>query len=316
MDNLRIAAAQFEGKNGDKAHNLGAMEALVKRAADKGAHVVSFHEVCIPSYTFMRHCSRDELVAYAEPVPGGESVGRLIEMSRAHGVAVLAGLVEIDGDKLYNTYVCVDDGAFVAKFRKLHAFINPHISCGDEFVTFDLRGWKCGILICYDNNIPENVREVALMGADVVFMPHVTCCLPWPIPGTGLVDKALWDNRESDPVSLRRDFDGPKGREWLLKWLPARAYDNGVYAVFTNPVGVDDDQVRNGNSMILDPFGDIMAECASFEDDVVVGTCVRWKIERSLGRKFLAARRPEIYRELTKPRDQPAVIDPSWDTSE
>ncbi len=43
---------------------------------------------------------------------------------------------------------------------------------------------------------------------------------------------------------LRAEFDGLKGRAWLMKWLPARAYDNGVYVVFSNPIGMDDDQVE------------------------------------------------------------------------
>ena len=166
----------------------------------------------------------------------------------------------------------------------------------------------------YDNNIPENVREVTLMGADIVFMPHVTCCLEWPTPGAGLVDRNLWEHRDEDPVSLRMEFAGPKGREWLLKWVPSRAYDNGVYAVFTNPIGVDDDQIRNGNSMILDPFGDIIAECHTLGDDVVVGVCVPDKIEKSLGRKFIDARRPELYRKLVEKSGTQAVIDPGWDT--
>src|ERR1035437_10272797 len=85
-------------------------------------------------------------------------------------------------------------------------------------------GWKCGILICYDNNIIENVRATNLLGADIIFMPHVTMCTPSPRPGAGFVDPALWKNKENDPTSLRLEFDGLKGREWLMKWLPSRAY--------------------------------------------------------------------------------------------
>ncbi len=68
--------------------------------------------------------------------------------------------------------------------------------------------------------------------------------------------------------------------------------------------------------MILDPFGDIIAECNTFGDDIASAVCTPDKIELSLGRKHMAARRPEIYRELLKPRETPAVIDPSWNTSQ
>jgi hypothetical protein len=126
------------------------------------------------------------------------------------------------------------------------------------------------------------------------------------------VSREVWDRRAEDPESLRQEFMGPKGREWLMKWLPARAYDNGVYAVFTNPVGVDDDQIRNGNSMVIDPNGDVIAECNVLGNGVVTGLCTPGKIEMAMGRKHLAARRPELYRDILGAPHENPVIDPSW----
>jgi predicted amidohydrolase len=69
------------------------------------------------------------------------------------------GLFENDADnRIFKAYVCVDKGGLVAKYRKLHPFINSNIEPGDQYVVFELLGWKCGILICYDNNVVENVR--------------------------------------------------------------------------------------------------------------------------------------------------------------
>jgi predicted amidohydrolase len=164
--------------------------------------------------------------------------------------------------------------------------------------VFDLKGWKCGILICYDNNVIENVRATALLGAEIIFMPHVTMCTPSTRPGAGFVDPALWRNREADPTSLRAEFDGLKGRAWLMKWLPARAYDNGIYAVFSNPIGIDDDQLKNGCSMVIDPFGDVIAECRSFDNDIAIAACVHAKIAQSGGSRYRAARKPELYGEI------------------
>ena len=312
MEEIRIAAAQFEVRNADKEYNLGVMRGLVEEAVKKGADIISFPEVCIPAYSFMRKSSREEIGELSESVPGGASVKRLMEISGDFRIPVLAGLIEREGDQYFNTYVCVDGDQLVAKFRKLHAFINPHISCGNEYVTFQLRGCTCSILICYDNNLACNVQAVAQLGAEVVFMPHVTCCLDWPIPGSGEVSREVWDRRAEDPESLRQEFMGPKGREWLMKWLPARAYDNGVYAVFTNPVGVDDDQIRNGNSMVIDPNGDVTAECNVLGNGVVTGLCTPGKIEMAMGRKHLAARRPELYRDILGAPHENPVIDPSW----
>jgi len=314
MRDLRIAAAQFEAWDADKDHNLARIEALAERAVALGAEVVSFHECCIPGYTFLQELSRDELAALAEPVPDGPSTQRLHALSQRLGVPILAGLVEADGDRLYNTYVAVAPEGLVARHRKLHAFINPHVSWGDEIAVFELCGARCSILICYDNNLIENPRIAALKGAEIVFAPHVTGCLDSPMPGRGTVDPALWENRERDPVALRMEFDGPKGRGWLLRWLPARAYDNGLYYVFTNPIGVDHDTIKNGNAMVLDPFGEIIAESRALGDDVVVGLCTPEKLELASGRRYLRARRPELYGKLVEPlpEGQQPVVLPGW----
>jgi len=129
-------------------------------------------------------------------------------------------------------------------------------------------------------------------------MPHVTMCTPSTRPGAGFVDPELWENRETDPTSLRLEFDGMKGRGWLMKWLPARAYDNGIYAVFSNPIGMDDDQLKNGCSMIIDPFGDVVAECRKLGDDVITAFITAEKIKKAGGYRYKQARRPELYREI------------------
>ena len=312
MRDIRIGAAQFEARDADKDHNLQRMDALAARAVAKGAEVASFHECCIPGYTFLMTLTREELAALAEPVPDGPSTAALIEIARRHGVPILAGLVEVDSEGLlYNTYVCVTPDGFVAKHRKIHAFISDHMTSGDRYTVFELCGCKMGILICYDNNLPENVRITAMMGAEIVFMPHVTCGLQSVMPGRGKIDRKLWENRHRDPVSLRMEFLGPKGRAWLMRWLPTRAYENGVYAVFTNPIGVDHDTVKNGNAMIIDPFGEVLVESHALEDDVVVGLCTPEKAELSSGRRYIRARRPELYAKLVEPNEG-AVTEPGW----
>ena len=298
MKEINIATAQFQTRNGDKNYNLTRIEELTAEAAGKGASIISFHELSITSYSYLRKLTKSELMDLAEEVPSGESTERLIEIAGKYNVALLAGLVEKEGDRVYNTFVCVTGDGFVAKYRKLHPFISRHLSAGNEYVVFDLFDCKCGILICYDNNVIENVRATTLLGAEIIFMPHVTGCTPSPMPGRGWVDRKFWDEREEDPDALRAEFEGPKGRGWLLRWLPARAYDNGIYAIFSNPIGPDDDHLKNGNSMILDPYGDILAECRSMDDEVVVATCTPDKLKLAGGYRYKRARRPELYGEI------------------
>ncbi|MDP9229163.1 MAG: nitrilase family protein [Bacteroidota bacterium] len=299
MEKIKISTAQFENKSGDKEYNLSIIEELSEKAVNEGAKAVAFHECSITGYTFTRHLSKNEMLDLAELIPDGESIKRLTQIAQKLDVAILAGLFEKDEeDKIFKAYVCIDKNGLVAKFRKLHPFINPHITPGDKYCVFELFGWKCGILICYDNNIIENVRATSLLGADIIFMPHVTMCTPSPRPGAGFIDKKLWDNRENDPTSLRKEFDGMKGRDWLMKWLPARAYDNAIYVIFSNPIGMDDEQLKNGCSMIIDPFGDIIAECRILGDSIATATLVPDKLTNAGGFRYKQARRPELYKDI------------------
>lgn len=311
MEEIRISSAQFENRSGDKRYNLSVIDDLSAKAAAVGSTAVAFHECCVTGYSFARHLSREQLLQMAERVPDGPSVSALIEISRKNGITILAGLFEKDDDRVFNTYVCVNPEGFVASFRKLHPFINPHLSPGEKYCVFNIGKWKCGILICYDNNVVENVRATALLGADIIFMPHVTMCTPSTRPGAGFVDPALWNNRERDSVTLRQEFDGPKGRSWLMKWLPARAYDNAVYVVFSNPIGMDDDQLKNGCSMILDPYGDVMAECRRLGDDLCTASITAEKLRLAGGHRYRNARRPDLYSSvLGKPHDSELQV--SW----
>jgi len=311
MRELNIAVAQFEPTDGDKLANLSVMEKLLVRAKDGGAEVVSFHEMCITAYTYVQGLSREELADLAEEVPAGPSLQRLQEMAAQYDVTILAGLLEMEDDKFYNTYVCVDKEGLQAKFRKLHPFISDHLSSGDEYVVFDIRGWKCGILICYDNNVIENVRATTLLGAELIFAPHVTGCTPSAMPGRGFVDDALWQNRDRDPAALRDEFNGPKGRGWLMRWLPARAYDNGVYYAFSNPIGYDGHHLKNGNAMILDPYGEVMAESSTLGNEVVIAKITEEKLTLAGGYRYRNARRPELYGTiLSSPHDP--ELKPVW----
>jgi predicted amidohydrolase len=310
-----VGAAQFEHRNNDKSFNLSRIRELTGRAVDQGAEIVSFHECCVSGYTFLQHLDQAGLAEVAEPVPGGPATRALEAIAREYGAVVMAGLVETDAARrFFNCYVTVGPDGFITKFRKLHTFINPALTPGDSYNVIDLLGIKAGFLICYDNNLPENVRITTMLGAEVIFMPHVTGCLPSPMPGRGTVDRALWENRERDPARLRQEFQGPKGRGWLMRWLPARAWENGVYAVFSNVIGVDDDTIKPGLAMILDPFGEVVVESQALGDDVVVALLTPERLEVSSGRRYLRARRPEHYGKLVEPppAGQEPVSLPGW----
>ncbi|GIW87156.1 MAG: hypothetical protein KatS3mg108_1480 [Isosphaeraceae bacterium] len=177
---LTVAAVQFEHRDGDKPHNLERIEALARQAVAQGAELVAFHECSIPGYTFLQHLDREAMLALAEPVPDGPSLRRLDALAGQLGVVLMVGLIERDAnDRLYNAYVALDgSGQARLHHRKLHVFINPHLTPGDHYTVGEIRGTRVGVLICYDNNLPENVRITSLLGAELIVMPHVTGATP------------------------------------------------------------------------------------------------------------------------------------------
>jgi predicted amidohydrolase len=301
MDMIRVATAQFEAADGDKTYNLERIEELSVEAAAQQANLVCFHECSISGYTFLETLSKREIQSLAEAVPDGESTRRLHALAKKLKISIGAGLVELEGEHLYNTFMVVSPDGFVAKHRKLHAFISDALTCGDRYTVFEHLGCKFGILICYDNNLPENVRMTAMLGADVVLMPHVTGCLESPMPGRGTVHPEVWQNRLLDPVRCRQEFDGPKARGWIMRWLPARAWENGVYAVYSNPIGAEGGTIKPGGSMILDPYGEVIAECRQLGNDVVTAAFDPRKRELASGPSYIRARRPELYGLMLEP---------------
>ena len=301
MSSIRAAAVQLNHLPGDKETNLGKIQEFVRKAADEGVELLAFPEMCISGYWHMRNFPREAVEELAEPFPGGPSTRRLVDLAVDHQVTVGAGLIEHgDDDHLYNTYVVALPDGRTVRHRKIHCFINAHMSSGNEYTVFDLpSGARAGILICYDNNIGENVRLTTLQGAEILLAPHQTGGCGSKNPNImGVVDRALWDSREQDPESIEAELRGPKGREWLLRWLPTRAHDNGVFVVFSNGVGPDDDEVRTGNSMIIDPYGRILSETWKAAEAMVVADLDLSLIENSTGRRWIRTRRPELYRDL------------------
>lgn len=302
MRNIRVAAVQFEHSAGDKRSNLEKIMHFANKAAEAKVEIVIFPECCITGYWFLRHLSREELMDLAESVFSGPSSQFLISLSKELGITIGAGLIEIGEDgNLYNTYVVAMPDGHYERHRKLHAFVSEYLSSGSEYTVFDTpHGCRVGVLTCYDNNIGENVRITALKGAEVLLAPHQTGGCRSTNPHTmGLIDRKLWDNRHADPHAIEEEFRGPKGRGWLMRWLPTRAHDNGIFLIFSNGVGVDDDEVRTGNAMIIDPYGRIITETWKAEDFMVIADLDASLREENTGQRWIRTRHPELYGLLT-----------------
>ncbi len=302
MKNIRAAAVQFQHSPGDKSANLNKIQAFVEKAASRGVELIAFPEMCITGYWHVRKLSREEIEELAEPVPSGPSTKLLLALSVEHKMTIGAGLIERAEDgSLYNSYVVAMPDGRTACHRKLHTFISAYLKSGDDYTVFDIpQGSKVGVLTCYDNNIIENARMTALMGAEILLAPHQTGgCRSRSPRAMGAIDTVLWERRKENPSAIEAELRGPKGRAWLMRWLPARAHDNGMFLIFSNGVGTDDDEVRTGNAMILDPYGEILVETGKADDDMVIADLEAEALPTSSGQRWLKARRPELYAPLS-----------------
>jgi predicted amidohydrolase len=299
---IRASVVQFEPVPQDADANLRTVRRLAKAAASDGAQLVIFPEMCLIGYWYLRRRSADELRALSEPADGAH-VREVQALASGLGIGIGVGFLEQEGEQLFNSYaVCLPDGA-VHVHRKLHAFEHEAVSSGDSYTVFDTPwGVRMGVLICWDNNLVENVRATALLGATVLIAPHQTGGTNSRSPhGMKPIPIEVWDRRESDPAAIEAAIRGSSGRDWLLRWLPARAHDNGLFVLFSNGIGRDDDEVRTGNSMILDPYGRIVGETWAAGEATVTADLDLDLVPLSTGRRWIRGRRPELYGILTRP---------------
>lgn len=299
---IRCAAVQFQHVPNDKSANLAQIERWCQAAAEQGVQIIAFPEMCVTGYWHVRHLDRDGVAELAEPIPAGPATQKLEDLASRFQMIVAAGLIELAEDgQLYNSYVVAQPDGTVNCHRKLHCFISPHMSSGDQYTTFDTQlGVKLGVLICWDNNLTENARITALAGAEILLAPHQTGGTASRSPhAMGKIDPKFWHERLQNPAALQAETNGDKGRGWLLRWLPSRAHDNGMFILFSNGVGLDDDEVRTGNAMILDCYGRILAEQREPTDAMVVADVDLGLLENCTGRRWIRGRRPELYQPLT-----------------
>jgi predicted amidohydrolase len=302
MTTFRAAVVQFEPTPDQPATNLATVERLARDAVADGARLVVFPEMCLLGYWHLRRQTPDRLHELAEPADG-PSISRIVALAKELDAGLGVGFLQEDGGVLFNAYaVCLPDGR-VQVHRKLHAFEHEEIASGSTYTVFDTPwGFRAGVLICWDNNLVENVRITTLLGATVLIAPHQTGGTNSRSPhGMKPIPLSIWENRVADPAAVEAAFNGPSGRAWLMRWLPARAHDNGLFVLFSNGVGRDDDELRTGNSMILDPYGRIVAETPVSDEAVVTADLDLDLVPLATGRRWLRGRRPDLYGLLTQP---------------
>ena len=226
MPPFKLAVVQMDPRIGDLDRNRAVILAGIESAAVAGVSLVVFPECALSGYVFD---SAADAVPSTETVPGPttEAVG---EACRRHGIHAIVGLLERDGDTLYNSAFVAGPLGLVANYRKCHLpvlGIDRYVGQGQDLPIIELPFARIGILICYDVRFPEAARTLTLRGADVIVVPT-----NWP------------EGAESAPEFLTR----------------ARAWENRVYIAACNRVGEERGTRFIGQSQIVAPDGKILTQ--------------------------------------------------------
>ena len=167
---MRVAVAQMEPILAEKERNLDACVARLEEAAAAGAELLVLPECAIPGYMFE---SAEEALPFAEEIPG-PSADTLAKECRRLGMHLVCGLLERDGDVLYNAAVLVGPEGLIGTYRKTHLpflGVDRFVVPGDELTVYDTPLGRIGVEICYDLRFAEATRTLALAGADIVAHP-------------------------------------------------------------------------------------------------------------------------------------------------
>lgn len=163
---MRIGLHQAPSPAGDIPAGLAALDAALAGAAGAGVDLLVMPELFLPGYA---------ATTATPPLGWAQTMQSVADLARTHAVALAIGLPEyVEGAVRNAAFVFDETGAEIARYRKVQLF-GPRETAlftpGDRLVTFDWRGRRFGLLICYDVEFPEHVRALAAAGAEVILVP-------------------------------------------------------------------------------------------------------------------------------------------------
>jgi len=267
---MRIALIQQPATH-DQHANVERGLAALERAAAGGAEVVCFAELAFERF-HPQHPAEPGFRELAQTVPGPVTEA-FSAHARALGVVVVLNLFERDGDRCYDTSPVIDaDGKLLGRVRMVHIteyecfHEQGYYTPGDTGApVFDTAAGRIGVAICYDRHYPEQMRALALRGAEVVIVPQAGAVGEWP--------------------------DGLYEAE-----LRVAAFQNGYFTALCNRVGPEERLVFAGESFVCAPDGRVVARAASGTEEILAADLDLGEVEQSHARRlFLPDRRPELY---------------------
>ncbi|MEV7389352.1 MULTISPECIES: carbon-nitrogen hydrolase family protein [unclassified Streptomyces] len=261
---MRTALLQSSGRPGSTAENLKVLDEAAGRAAAAGAALVVAPEMFLTGYAI-----GDDIARLAEPADGA-GADAIAELARRHGLAIVYGYPERDGDAVHNSAQLISaDGTRLANYRKSHLFGGfeaDHFTAGDQpVVQAELGGLTVGIMICYDVEFPELVRAHALAGTDLLLVPTANMH-PFQLVAESLV--------------------------------PVRAWENQMYVAYANRVGHEGEFEFFGLSTLAGPDGVARTRAGRGEELVVADVDPAFLAASREANPYLKDRRPGLYGSL------------------
>lgn len=256
---MKIAVIQMDCIPGDVQANLEKIGNLILQCDP--VDLIAFPELVGTGYlmpetgTDQSHMSLPDQITF------------LSTFVKEKGVYTVVGLMEQDGEQIYNVAVVLDPrGELIATYRKIHLYTpsgEAAFSAGNEIVTIRIGDYLTGLMICYDTRFPEMARSLALAGAEIIIVPTA-----WPFP---------------------------RVEHWQLL-SRARAIENQCYVVTANRVGKDGQALFCGNSRVIDPHGVVVSSASEDQEEIIYAEIKKEKLNFIRNRMpVFEHRRPDVY---------------------
>lgn len=246
---LRVAALQYCAA-GTAQETLARLIPMIDSAAGAGAGLI-----CLPEAATFLAASREALQTEAEWEDDSRSLTKLADIAAKHAVDLLVGSIFVRrrlDSRIVNRAVMIGgDGGIRATYDKIHMFDadvgdgrryreSDHFAAGNRLVLTESGGFSLGLTICYDVRFPHLYRALGKAGASVITVPAA--------------------------------FTFPSGRAHWHVLLRARAIETGSFIIAPAQCGIHADGRRTyGHAMIISPWGDILAEVPTDDDNAAAG---------------------------------------------
>ena len=237
---MKIAACQLPEIRSDVPAAVAVVREYARRATARGASIVCFPECFLQGYE--THPAQAAAVALDLQSTDFARILRAVDEIKT---VIVVGLIEREGEVLYNTAVAIAHGEVVGRYRKAHLLRAEEsvFSAGEHPVVFDVDGNKVGMNICYDLNFADAARLNAEAGAEVLVCPCSNM-----MPRTLAED---WKNRHNE---IRAN----------------RARESGLWIVSSDIVGERGDSISYGPTAVIDPTGTVVDQVPLLTTGMVV----------------------------------------------